>query len=148
MICFRIHNNTDRKKIKEIQWNRILSYRNFHIRLEIEHFIIDYIVFVLYLKLCLVTALILFDSTIVKFNISIGVMPNLTLRDAELSNITKWQIRQQSDAIAKFSTSKFTVWGELTLNIDISWVDWAYRSSTCDVMYCRQRRHLYYGGQI
>jgi hypothetical protein len=32
--------------------------------------------------------------------------------------------------------------------IDISWVDWSYKSSTCDVMYCRQRRHLYYGGQI
>jgi hypothetical protein len=32
--------------------------------------------------------------------------------------------------------------------IDISWVDWAYKSSTCDVMYCRQRRHLYYGGEI
>jgi hypothetical protein len=32
--------------------------------------------------------------------------------------------------------------------IDISWVDWAYKSSTCDVMYCQQRRHLYYGGQI
>jgi hypothetical protein len=24
----------------------------------------------------------------------------------------------------------------------------AYKSSTCDVMYRRQRRHLYYGGQI
>jgi hypothetical protein len=32
--------------------------------------------------------------------------------------------------------------------IDISWLDWAYKSSTCDVMYRRQRRHLYYGGQI
>jgi hypothetical protein len=32
--------------------------------------------------------------------------------------------------------------------IDISLVDWAYKSSTCDVMYRRQRRHLYYGGQI
>jgi hypothetical protein len=31
--------------------------------------------------------------------------------------------------------------------IDISWVDWAYKSSTCDVMYWRQRRHLYYGGE-
>jgi hypothetical protein len=27
-------------------------------------------------------------------------------------------------------------------------VDWAYKSSTCDVMYCRQRRHLYNGGKI
>jgi hypothetical protein len=32
--------------------------------------------------------------------------------------------------------------------IDISWLDWAYKSSTCDVMYRRQRRHLYYGSQI
>jgi hypothetical protein len=32
--------------------------------------------------------------------------------------------------------------------IDISWLDWAYKSSTCDAMYRRQRRHLYYGGQI
>jgi hypothetical protein len=32
--------------------------------------------------------------------------------------------------------------------IDISWVDCAYKSSTCDVMYCRKRRHLYYGGEI
>jgi hypothetical protein len=32
--------------------------------------------------------------------------------------------------------------------IDISWLDWAYKSSTCDVMYRRLRRHLYYGGQI
>jgi hypothetical protein len=37
------------------------------------------------------------------------------------------------------------LWG---MDIDISWLDWAYRSSTCDVMYRRQRRHLYYGGQI
>jgi hypothetical protein len=28
--------------------------------------------------------------------------------------------------------------------IDISWVDWAYKSSTCDVMYRRQLHHLYY----
>jgi hypothetical protein len=28
--------------------------------------------------------------------------------------------------------------------IDISGVDWAYKSSTCDVMYCRQFRHLQY----
>jgi hypothetical protein len=33
-------------------------------------------------------------------------------------------------------------------SIDISWLDWAYKSSTCDVMYRRQRRHLYYGGEI
>jgi hypothetical protein len=33
-------------------------------------------------------------------------------------------------------------------SIDISWLDWAYKSSTCDVMYRRQRRHLYYGGHI
>jgi hypothetical protein len=26
--------------------------------------------------------------------------------------------------------------------IDISWLDWTYKSSTCDVMYRRQRRHL------
>jgi hypothetical protein len=32
--------------------------------------------------------------------------------------------------------------------IDVSWVDWAYKSSICDVMYRRQRRHLYYGGHI
>jgi hypothetical protein len=32
--------------------------------------------------------------------------------------------------------------------IDISWLDWDYKSSTCDAMYRRQRRHLYYGGQI
>jgi hypothetical protein len=32
--------------------------------------------------------------------------------------------------------------------IDIKWLDWAYKSSTCDVMDRRQRRHLYYGGQI
>jgi hypothetical protein len=32
--------------------------------------------------------------------------------------------------------------------IDISWLDLAYQSSTCDVMYRRQRRHLYYGGKI
>jgi hypothetical protein len=32
--------------------------------------------------------------------------------------------------------------------IDISYLDWAYKSSTCDVMYRRQRRHLYYGGEI
>jgi hypothetical protein len=33
-------------------------------------------------------------------------------------------------------------------SIDISWwVDYTYTASTCDVMYCRQRRHLYYGGE-
>jgi predicted SprT family Zn-dependent metalloprotease len=32
--------------------------------------------------------------------------------------------------------------------IDISCLDWAYKSSTCDAMYRRQRRHLYYGGEI
>jgi hypothetical protein len=41
----------------------------------------------------------------------------------------------------------------LNLNIlmwfrDISWLDWAYKSFTCDVMYRRQRRHIYYGGEI
>jgi hypothetical protein len=39
-------------------------------------------------------------------------------------------------------------WAEWFGLIDISWLDWAYKSSTCDVMYRRQRRHLYYGGQI
>jgi hypothetical protein len=38
--------------------------------------------------------------------------------------------------------------GKQVGSIDISWVDWAYKSSTCDVMYRRQRPHLYYGGQI
>jgi hypothetical protein len=39
---------------------------------------------------------------------------------------------------------------ELYLNatIDISLEDWAYKSSTFDGMYRRQRRHLYYGGQF
>jgi hypothetical protein len=32
--------------------------------------------------------------------------------------------------------------------IDISWLDWAYKSFTCDGMYRQQRRHLYYGGEI
>jgi hypothetical protein len=27
--------------------------------------------------------------------------------------------------------------------IDISWVDWAYKSSTCDVMYCRHSAAIY-----
>jgi capsule polysaccharide modification protein KpsS len=31
--------------------------------------------------------------------------------------------------------------------IDISWVDYPYTASTCDVMYCQQRRHLYYSGE-
>jgi hypothetical protein len=31
--------------------------------------------------------------------------------------------------------------------IDISWVDYPYTASTCDVMYCRQRRHLHYGDE-
>jgi hypothetical protein len=35
-----------------------------------------------------------------------------------------------------------------TVYIDISWLDWAYKSPTCDVMYRRPRPHLYYGGQI
>jgi hypothetical protein len=30
----------------------------------------------------------------------------------------------------------------------ILYIDWDYKSPTCDVMYGRQRRHLYYGGQI
>jgi hypothetical protein len=34
-------------------------------------------------------------------------------------------------------------WAEWFGLIDISWLDWAYKSSTCDVMYRRQRRHLY-----
>jgi hypothetical protein len=32
--------------------------------------------------------------------------------------------------------------------IDFSWVDWAYKSSTCDVVYFRQRCHFYYCGQV
>jgi hypothetical protein len=36
----------------------------------------------------------------------------------------------------------------LDLPIDISWLDWAYKLSTCDVMYRRQRRHLYDGGEM
>jgi hypothetical protein len=31
-------------------------------------------------------------------------------------------------------------------NIDISSVDCPYTAFTCDIMYCRQRRQLYYGG--
>jgi hypothetical protein len=34
------------------------------------------------------------------------------------------------------------------ITIDSSWVDYPYKVSTCDGMYCRQRRHLYYGGLI
>jgi hypothetical protein len=34
------------------------------------------------------------------------------------------------------------------VSIDISYLDWAYKSSACDVMYRRQRRHLYYGCEI
>jgi hypothetical protein len=30
---------------------------------------------------------------------------------------------------------------------NISWVDYPYTASTCDIVYCRQRRHLYYGGE-
>jgi hypothetical protein len=26
-------------------------------------------------------------------------------------------------------------------------IDYPYSASTCDVMHCRQRRHLYYGGE-
>jgi hypothetical protein len=33
------------------------------------------------------------------------------------------------------------------MNIDISWVDYPHTASTCNVLYCRQRRHLYYGGE-
>jgi hypothetical protein len=43
------------------------------------------------------------------------------------------------------SDANVFLYGILT---DISCVDWAYKSSTCDVMFCRQRRHLCYGGQI
>jgi hypothetical protein len=45
--------------------------------------------------------------------------------------------------------ANYILWDGQGSLIDISWVDWAYNSSTCDVvMYCRQRRQLYYGGQI
>jgi hypothetical protein len=37
--------------------------------------------------------------------------------------------------------------GRTPVTIDISWVDYLNTASTCDVMYCRQRRHLYYGGE-
>jgi hypothetical protein len=33
------------------------------------------------------------------------------------------------------------------LPIDIAGVDYLSTASTWDVMYCRQRRHLYYGGE-
>jgi hypothetical protein len=39
-------------------------------------------------------------------------------------------------------------WVPPCYTIDILWVYCDYKSSTCDVMHCRQRRHLYYGGQI
>jgi hypothetical protein len=42
---------------------------------------------------------------------------------------------------------KIILW-EQTIDTGISLVDWAYKSSTCDVMYHRQRRDLHYGGQI
>jgi hypothetical protein len=41
----------------------------------------------------------------------------------------------------------FIEWSYIGCTIDISWVDYPYMTTpTCDVMYCRQRRHLYYGG--
>jgi hypothetical protein len=36
---------------------------------------------------------------------------------------------------------------ESAIPIDISWVYYPYTASTWDVMYCRQRRNLYYGGE-
>jgi hypothetical protein len=41
---------------------------------------------------------------------------------------------------SSFMTNSFVIFPPLLL-IDISWEDWAYKSSTCDVMHCRQRRH-------
>jgi hypothetical protein len=47
--------------------------------------------------------------------------------------------------VRSIMTSSWDAWSG---TIDISCVDWAYKSSTCDLMYCRQRRHLCYGGQF
>jgi hypothetical protein len=51
--------------------------------------------------------------------------------------------------MGQLSTSLPLTLAELAsdLPIDISRVDCPYTSSTCDAMYCRQRRHLYYGGE-
>jgi hypothetical protein len=51
-------------------------------------------------------------------------------------------------ALHTFSLTDFIWIIALVELIDISWLDWAYKSSTCDVMYRWQCRHLYYGGQI
>jgi hypothetical protein len=43
----------------------------------------------------------------------------------------------------------FRTWhSDISITIDISWVDYAYTASTsCDVMYCQLHRHLFYGGE-
>jgi hypothetical protein len=51
--------------------------------------------------------------------------------------------------ISMFTSSR--VWsnfGRISQQIRGYQIDHEYVSSTCDVMNCRQRRHLYYGGQI
>jgi hypothetical protein len=35
------------------------------------------------------------------------------------------------------------LWSPWVITIDISWVDWAFKSSTCDVMYCRHSAAIY-----
>jgi hypothetical protein len=35
----------------------------------------------------------------------------------------------------------------IKLVTDISWVDYPYTASTCNIMYRRQHRPLYYGGE-
>jgi hypothetical protein len=43
---------------------------------------------------------------------------------------------------------KGNIYQKRVCNIDILPLDWAYKSSACDVMYLQQRRHIYYGSQI
>jgi hypothetical protein len=45
--------------------------------------------------------------------------------------------------LKKLLRKRVTILKKCRYFIYTSWLDWAYKSSTCDIMYRRQRRHLY-----
>jgi hypothetical protein len=57
-------------------------------------------------------------------------------------NTILWSTKQP-DNCDVFSTVMLTKY-----NVSLLFCMYEPHESTCDVMYCRERRHLYYGGQI
>jgi hypothetical protein len=72
--------------------------------------------------------------------------------DTILMSMVTTQTKTSADIVSFLQLYTVSPWYQLMFKprdtIDIVWVDCVYKPSAWDVMYCRQRHHLYYGCQI